>query len=238
MGGFERGDFHFPKALKCADNLTEVSGAPPKLDELDRLASEYATTLRAFAPVAIEADPYYHQEDYKDDKWAKGAALDEKLAPLVEKLAALSSGIRAGIARELASVRERRLAAIEAEEGKGFNWYTFNYMLAARAVLDAFENEDGDALAPAIERLQRGFDDATAYAGAHEAELEVKPGKHLPGWVYVRASAGNYLRNVKEMRRAIDAESKIPEGLLRTKFESVVNAYNSLVDDYNRRNDH
>jgi Protein of unknown function (DUF3829) len=137
MGGFEQGDFHFPKALKCADDLTAVAGAPPKLEEFDRMASEYATTLRAFAPVAIEADPYYHQEDYKDDKWAKGAALDEKLAPLVEKLAALSSGIRAGIAQELASVRERRLAAIEAEEGKGFNWYTFNYMLAARAVLDA-----------------------------------------------------------------------------------------------------
>lgn len=163
----------------------------------------------------------------QDDKWAKGAALDETLAPLVDKLVMLSGGIRAGIEHELAAVRERRLAAIEADEGKGFTWYTFNYMLAARAVLDAFRNEHDAALAPAIERLQRGFDDGTAYEAAHAAETEVKPGRPLPGWVFVRASAGNYLRDAKEMRRALDPASKTGDSVLRTKFESLVNSYNS-----------
>ncbi len=39
------------------------------------------------------------------------------------------------------------------------------------------------------------------------------------------------------MRHALDPESKTSESVQHTKFESLVNPYNSLVDDYNRSND-
>jgi hypothetical protein len=238
LSGFEDMDFHHEKALACADMFEHAQSAPPELGALDRMIGDYAAAFRAFAPLSIDADAYYKQEDYKDDKWAKGRALNQELAPLLAKLETLSADTHREIGRQVTARNERELAAIERQEGKGFNWHTLNYMLAAHALLETVTEERRDDVAPAIERLQKGFEDATAFATAHEAELEVKPGRRLPGRVFVRAAAQSYLANAKEMRRALAADGKPSDSLLHTKFESLVNAYNSLVDDFNRRNDH
>jgi len=109
LTGFEDGDSRLANALKCADDFDQDVKASPKIEDLDRAASDYATAIRALAPLGVETDRYYNQNDYKDDKWAKGRELNGKLQPLIEKLEQASDGLHAGVKRELKSIRLRQL---------------------------------------------------------------------------------------------------------------------------------
>ncbi|HEY6334326.1 MAG TPA: DUF3829 domain-containing protein [Alphaproteobacteria bacterium] len=242
VGGFEGVDHGNKKSLKCADNLDKIAKATPEIDDLDRLAVDYAATIRTFVPLAAEADIYYHQQDYKDDNWAKGKALDDKLAPLIAKLESLSDNIHAAVEREVNGIRDRELAAVAAHEGKGFEWHTLHYMIEARKTLDAIEAMAGsrtlspDKVGNSIAPLQAAFDDATAYAAAHADEMKPNSSGRVPGWVWIDHSASSYLKEVKDLRRKL--EEKASQTNMKNSFESIVNSYNSLVDSYNGYKQH
>jgi Protein of unknown function (DUF3829) len=240
VGGFDGDDSK--ASLRCAENLETVSKQPPMIEDLDRFAVEYAATIRNFAPLAAQADYYYRQQDYKDDKWTKGKKLDEKLAPLIAKLESLSAGIHAAVARETNGIRDRELAAVEAKEGKDFEWHTLHYMIEARKALDAIEvmAENGtlspDKTGNLILPLQAAFDGATSYAAAHAKEMKPSSSGKMPGWVFIARSASFYLMQVKNLHRKL--EQKESQATMNIAYDSVVNSYNSLVDDYNGYRQH
>ncbi|HLJ62657.1 MAG TPA: DUF3829 domain-containing protein [Stellaceae bacterium] len=225
---------------QCADTFDEAAGIAPRIGDLDQAVKHYATAIRAFIPLAPEVDNYYKQEDYKDDKWAKGKALDEKLAPLMAQIEIASGGIRKAVLRETNAIRDRELTQVEAKSGKGFEWHTLHYMIEARKTQEAFaavmESDKPSAaeFGKAIEPLQKAYDDAVAYAGAHEEELKPTPGGHLPGWAYIKLYARDYLAKAKDLRRKLEGDNPNPS-LINSTAESLVHTYNGLVDGYNQR---
>jgi hypothetical protein len=237
VGGFEGVDHGSKKSLECAEDLEKIAKETPEIEDLDLFAVDYAATIRAFAPLAAEADIYYHQQDYMDDNWAKGKALDDKLAPLIAKLESVSDNIHTAVEREVNGIRDRELAAVEAHEGKRFEWHTLHYMIEARKTLDAIEAMAGsrtlspDKLGNAIAPLQVAFDDAAAYAAAHADEMKPNSSGRVPGWAWIDRSASSYLKQVKDLRRNL--EEKASQANMKNNFESIVNSYNSLVDGYN-----
>lgn len=231
VGGFEHYDSRLMESVKCAEGLERIIVAAPKMEDLDRLGAEYAMTIRAFAPLALQADTYYDMKDYKDDKGAKGIALDEKLAPLMAKLEELSAGIHRGVRRQVAVLRERELAALEVKEGKGSHWQALNYVLVARRALDAFRDGEQDGVIAAVERLQQAYDDGEAYANAHQDEAKGPGG--LRGWFNLRNSAGVFLSVVKDMNRKLRPEAKSTPENLNGTFNLVVQRFNDLVQRYN-----
>jgi hypothetical protein len=70
VGGFEDMDTRFANSLKCADGLDQAVKAAPKIEDIDHAASEYATAIREFAPIGVEADRYYSQNDYIAEAYA------------------------------------------------------------------------------------------------------------------------------------------------------------------------
>jgi hypothetical protein len=54
MGGFEDMDTRFANSLKCADGLDQAVKASPKIEDIDRAASDYATAIREFAPIGVD----------------------------------------------------------------------------------------------------------------------------------------------------------------------------------------
>ncbi len=232
-GGFKDGDPGLANSLKCADGLDQAVKASPKIDDLDRAASDYATAIHAFVPIATEADRYYGQNDYKDDKWAKGRDLDQKLQPLIAKLEEASDGLHAGVKRELKSLRQRQLAALEAKSGRNLRWHAENFMIVAREMLDTIEeNPTVAAIAPAIERTQKAYDDAQAYASAHDSELHPAPILIPSAWASMENSAGFFLRDLKDLRRALESGKATPADL-KKEYGYVVSHFNDLVTGYN-----
>jgi hypothetical protein len=56
----------------CVKNVEKANGLEPALEAA---ASAYAKAVAKLEPLLKEADDYYTQENYKDDKMAKGRAL-------------------------------------------------------------------------------------------------------------------------------------------------------------------
>jgi hypothetical protein len=137
----------------------------------------------------------------------------------------------AGIKRELSATRERELAA--AKEGKNLRWQAANFMLAARAALNAIdENPAAAGIALTIERAQRAYDDAEAYSDAHQSEFNPTAGALPPAWKAMEIGAGFFLKDAKELRRALELGKATPTEL-SSKYGYVVNEFNNLVISYN-----
>ena len=59
----------------CVKNVEKANGLEPHDAALEAAASAYAKAVAKLEPLLKEADDYYTQENYKDDKMAKGRAL-------------------------------------------------------------------------------------------------------------------------------------------------------------------
>src|SRR6185295_13020337 len=63
----------------CRQAVEKASALEPRDAALEAAASSYADAVSKLEPLLKEADDYYTQEDYKDDKMAKGKALHPRL---------------------------------------------------------------------------------------------------------------------------------------------------------------
>ncbi len=63
----------------CAKNVDKANALEPHDAELEAAASAYAKAAAKLETLLKEADDYYTQQDYKDDKMAKGKALHPRL---------------------------------------------------------------------------------------------------------------------------------------------------------------
>jgi Protein of unknown function (DUF3829) len=119
-------------SLECATGLDNAVAMPPKDDELDGVSRNYATTLRALIPLLNEAETYYSQKDFADDKMAKGRKMDATIAPLFDALLKHSDIMRSAVGARNDKLREAQLTAIEKAKGRNIEWHTLNVMITAR----------------------------------------------------------------------------------------------------------
>ena len=59
----------------CVKNVEKANALEPRDAEIEAAATAYAKAVAKLAPLLKEADDYYSQENYKDDRMAKGKAL-------------------------------------------------------------------------------------------------------------------------------------------------------------------
>jgi hypothetical protein len=220
---------------QCIAGLNKAAAQKPSDPLLDRLGRDYAATLETMIPVMNDIDNYYAQKNYRDDKMAKGRALNAKIEPLLTHLADLSKQLRKEVRLRQDRIADTQLAKIEQSEGKGFAWQTENVMLQAQRtffrISSSFENNrlDTKAVTDAETQMQKAFDSALAY-GAANPDVKTKLGNQ-PMWFCLKANAQGYLQAIKTLRRNA-AESKRH---LSEDGKNLEEAYNRLVEDYNLR---
>lgn len=81
----------------CKKNVEQANAVEPRLPELEAAASAYATAVAALEPLLKEADDYYQQQNYKDDRMAKGRALHHRLVAAWDAFAVADRNLRAGL---------------------------------------------------------------------------------------------------------------------------------------------
>ncbi len=230
-GGTDRGG-------ECAAGLEQAAAQAPAIPELDQAGQDYARALRAMLPVFPEAQRYYEQKDWKDDRFAKGTALDAKLRPAFADSERAGAAIRAALRGQENGLRTRQLAAVEARDGRTARWQGLNFMLRAREL----ENEAGrqaasgsfsaKALQLGIEQLSAAWDEANSYAAAHPDEMARSGGQQRPIWARISQPASSYLASAKELRRAVEADQRKSD-TLRSAYNSMVRDFNTVVDAFN-----
>ena len=101
----------------CRKNVEKANALEPRDAALEAAASAYAEAASKLEPLLKEADDYYSQEDYKDDKMAKGKALHPRLVAAWDTFAAADRKLRDGVEAINDKRALEKLAEIEQSEG-------------------------------------------------------------------------------------------------------------------------
>ena len=216
----------------CFKAIDEAAATEPKLPELEKVAFAYRDAHEKLEVLLVEADRYYSQGDFKDDKYAHGRELNDQIIAGFDAVFVARKGLRGAISQHNDELAARSLARLETREGKTVRYYTRRLLAEAQARLDlAFD----PATDPAVLR-----DAIEVWKGLHAEFLdrhakhpeEVARASNLAGFVL---RSNNLLGAFKEVQRIAAAKAehrKFEDEDVRKK--DLLEDYNSLVDESNQ----
>lgn len=223
----------------CKKNVATANTLEPRDAALEAAAAAYAEAVGALEPLLKEADDYYSQENYKDDRMAKGRALHPKLVAAWDAFAAADQTLRG----EVEAINDRRaaekLAEIEKSEGRQARYHVQATMIEAKRVLRA-ENAGKPDLA-AIEQALKGYEDIVK--GAEKFAGSAVMDKTKIGSMFIN-NAKSYLVTAKQLMRRLRDHVPYSTGdkmmlnagsgwMVEGSPQRLLRDYNQLVDAYN-----
>lgn len=221
----------------CRKNVETANALEPRDAELEAAAAAYADAVSKLEPLLKEADDYYKQEDYKDDRMAKGRAMHPRLVAAWDAFASADKALRAGVE----SINDRRgaerLAAIEQSEGKTARYHVEAVMIAAKRILRSMETDK-----PNVAAMTQAVNDYEALVKSTEklaADSDAKIGSFFIN------NAKSYLVTAKQLMRRIRDKVPYSQGdrmmlgsgggwMVEGSPQRLMRDYNQLVESYNR----
>ena len=224
----------------CRKNVEKANTLEPRDAELEAAASAYVDAVSALEPLLKETDDYYTQENYKDDKMAKGKALHPRLVAAWDAFASADQKLRGGVE----AVNDRRalekLAEIEKSEGRKAHYYIEAMMIQAKQVLRAENSDKPDiaAITPPLDAYE-----ATVNASGEFSGTGLDRGKI--GSMFM-SNAKAYLTTAKQLMRRIRDKTPYSSGdkmmlsgtgsgwMVEGSPPRLLRDYNQLIEAYNR----
>jgi hypothetical protein len=220
----------------CRKNVEKANALEPRDAELEAAATAYAEAVSKLEPLLKEADDYYDQENYKDDRMTKGKALHPRLVAAWDVFESADKALRNGV--EVINDRraEEKLAEIEKSEGRKSRYHVQAVMIRAKRVLRAQSTAKPDLVA-----LTQALTDYEATIKAAEGVSGDGP---KIGSMFI-SSAKSYLVSAKQLMRRIRDKAPYSQGdkmminagsgwMIEGSPQRLLRDYNQLIDAYNR----
>jgi hypothetical protein len=162
------GTYTIYETADCRKNVEKANALEPRDATLEAAAQAYAEAASRLEPLLKEADDYYTQEDYKDDRMAKGKALHPLLVAAWDAFANADKALRNGVEAINDRRAAERLAEIEQKEGRKARYHVEALMINAKRVLRAQDTEKPDlaAMAEALNEYESIVKSAEQISGA------------------------------------------------------------------------
>jgi len=222
----------------CAKNVATANALEPHDGELEAAATAYVAAVSKLEPLLKEADDYYSQENYKDDRMAKGKAMHPRLLAAWDAFARADQKLRG----ELEGINDKRavakLAEIEKSEGRQARYYVQALMIDAKRLLRAegAAKPDLAAIKQALNAYEETVKGAEKFAG--------KGGGAQIGSFFM-SSAKSYLVTAKQLMRRLRDHVPYSTGdkmmlnagsgwMVEGSPPRLSRDYNQLVDNFNR----
>jgi len=224
----------------CKKGVEAANALEPHDAALEAAATAYVSAVTKLAPLLKEADDYYTQQNYKDDKMAKGQALHPRLVAAWDEFASADQKLRDGV--EVVNDRRslERLAAIEKNEGRKAHYYIEALMIHAKRVVNTAEEGETPDLAkltPALTEYENTVKAAEQSAGTdNDTKIDSMFINH----------AKSFLTTAKQLMRRVRDKVPYNEGekmmlnnagsgwMVEGSPPRLTRDYNELVDSYNR----
>jgi len=208
----------------CRKAVEKANGIEPRDAALETAASAYVEAVGVLEPLLKETAEYYSQEDYKDDRMAKGRALHPRLVAAWDAFANADKALRGGIEAINDRGAVERLAEIESQEGRKARYHVQALMIQAKRVLRAQDTEKPDIAA--ITQALLPADEAKAGS-------------------FILGSARSFLTSAKQLMRRIRDKVPYSQGdrmmlnsgggwMVEGSPHRLLRDYNQLIEDYNR----
>ena len=220
----------------CRKNVEKANALEPRDAALEAAASAYADAVSKLEPLLNEADDYYKQENYKDDKMAKGRALHPRLIAAWDAFASADKALRSNVETINDRRSAERLAAIEKQEGRKARYHVEALMIQAKRLARALDAEKPDlvAITPALNEYE-----ATVKA------LETLPADDAKLGSFFIGNAKTFLTSAKQLMRRIRDKVPFSQGdrmminagggeMIEGTPQRLMRDYNSLIEAYNR----
>ena len=233
------GTYTIYNTADCKNNVEKANAMEPRDAAIEAAATAYVAAVTALEPLLKEADDYYTQQNYKDDRMAKGRALHPRLVGAWNAFAAADQRLRA----EVEAINDRRalekLAEIEKHEGKKTPYYIQALMIHAKRVLRTQETGKPD-----LGALTQALADFEAAVKGAEQASSAGNGPKLGS--FFMNNAKSYLVTGKQLMRRIRDHVPYSSGdrmmlanhlsgwMVEGSPPRLLRDYNQLVDSYNR----
>ena len=181
--------------------MEKVNALEPREPELEAAATAYVEAVTALEPLLKEADDYYSQQDYKDDRMAKGRALHPRLVSAWNAFAKADERLRNDIDEIQDRHARARLVEIEKTEGIKDRYHVEAVMLTAKYVLRSQK-----ASPPDVAAFVKSVDEYAAILKATDDYVAANKGAKI-GSSFVR-DAKTFLTTAKMLMRRV--RDKVP----------------------------
>jgi hypothetical protein len=220
----------------CRKNVEKANGIEPRDAALEAAASAYVEAVGVLEPLLKEADDYYSQENYKDDRMAKGRALHPRLVAAWDAFGNADKALRGGIEAINDRGAAERLAEIESKEGRKARYHVQALMIQAKRVLRTQDTEKPD-----IAAITQALNE---YEGTVKA-LEQLPADEAKVGSFMLGSAKSFLTSAKQLMRRIRDKVPYSQGdrmmlgsgggwMVEGSPPRLLRDYNQLIEAYNR----
>ena len=220
----------------CRNNVRKANALEPRDAALEDAALAYAEAVAKLEPLLKEADDYYSQEDYKDDRMAKGKALHPRLVAAWDAFERADKALRSGVDAINDRRAVERLAEIERNDGRNARYHVEALMLQAKSVLRA-ENAERPDVAAIAKALNE-------YESLVKATERLATSDKRIGSFFI-SGAKSFLTTAKQLMRRIRDKVPYSQGdrmminagsgwMVDGSPQRLLRDYNSLVDAYNR----
>ncbi len=131
---------------RCAKGVAEAASATPNNVPLEEASAGFVKSVQSLEPLLKDADDYYTQENYKDDKFAKGRDMHGKLLAAWDDFRSADNKLRS-VVQEISDVRQAaELVDVEKRLGRTAKFQVMNTFLHAKALARAQAKVDMDKM--------------------------------------------------------------------------------------------
>jgi hypothetical protein len=222
----------------CRKNVEKANALEPRDAAIESAASAYVEAVSKLEPLLKEADDYYSQENYKDDRMAKGKTLHPRLVAAWDAFAGADKALRAGVDAVNDKRALARLAEIEQKEGRKARYHVQATMIHAKRVLRA-----QDAEKPDLAAFTQAINEYEAIVKAME-EVPNAGGDAKIGSMFI-GNAKSYLTSAKQLMRRVRDKTPYSQGdrmmlgggggwMVEGSPQRLLRDYNQLIDAFNR----
>jgi hypothetical protein len=209
------------RAVADAEPLTKQE---PSVPELDAAVGELIPLLEPAIPVVNAASAYYDRQDYKDDGAKLAREYHAKLIAMLPPILAIRERISQQIDALSDRLDERQLAAIEASDGKRYQWHVHNVLSKARKLALFIDIHLKKSQLPELDAAIANYAGAVREFDAYLATPDAQHG-------IMETAPRSFLSKMREMREQV-AHGERPGGMMGTTF--VVNEYNMMIGTFGR----
>ncbi len=220
----------------CKKNVEKANALEPRDAALEAAASAYVEAVSKLEPMLKDADDYYTQENYKDDKMARGRALHPLLVAAWDAFASADKALRGGVETINDKRAAEKLAEIERSEGRKARYHVEALMIQAKRVLRA-----QDTATPDVAKIAEALNE---YEGTVKA-IEQLPADDAKIGSFFTGNAKSFLTTAKQLMRRIRDNVPYSTGdkmmlsagsgwMVEGSPPRLLRDYNQLIEAYNR----
>lgn len=232
------GTYTIYETSDCKKKVEAANAREPHEPELEAAASAYVEAVTALEPLLKEADDYYAQQNYKDDRMAKGKALHPRLVAAWGAFASADQKLRGSIDFFEDKLAVARLAEVELSEGKNARYNVMALMLNAKRLIRA---QNGGA--PDLAKVTAALNTFEASVKATEDYASANKDSKI-GSMFL-SSAKSFLTSSKQLMRRVRDKVPYSSGdkmmlnagggwMVEGSPARLTRDYNQLVDAFNR----